>query len=400
MSICFTLSQTKQLNIFTDNAMPSIIFYWRYTMDNNDLATIEEQLDYKFKNSDLLQQAFVRRSYSQEHGGENNEILEFIGDKILDVLVVKFLDSHFGFLLSDCDDFDSSEEFNEYACDLNEGELTKLKAKMIQRKTLAHRIDLFNFADYLIMGKGELKNNAQNQDSVKENLFEAILGAVAIDSDWNFKQLESVFEILLDPESFLEEDSEEDYISYIQEWFYKKYHYYPMFLTSNCSYNDMCSWYITNYEIRPKVKKRVSLPPRGTWGIGNQFYDTPFKCTLELLDKKFFGFGDSKHLAKLDVCELIYHYLCEENLIMTIKDEISNPNKKEAISQLETLARRGYFSLPTYDFKQSFANNGNPVWHCTCFIPEKNKRFSATSSSKKEAKKTVAFLMLKFILNE
>ena len=56
-------------------------------MDTNDLIGIENQIDYKFKNRDLLQQAFVRRSYSVENGGANNEVLEFIGDKALDFVV-------------------------------------------------------------------------------------------------------------------------------------------------------------------------------------------------------------------------------------------------------------------------------------------------------------------------
>ena len=52
---------------------------------------IQGQIGYDFKNLDLLKQAFVRRSYTEENGGEDNEVLEFIGDKVLDVIVVKLL---------------------------------------------------------------------------------------------------------------------------------------------------------------------------------------------------------------------------------------------------------------------------------------------------------------------
>ena len=52
---------------------------------------VQGQIGYKFKNIDLLNQAFTRRSYTEENGGENNEILEFIGDKALDLAVVKVL---------------------------------------------------------------------------------------------------------------------------------------------------------------------------------------------------------------------------------------------------------------------------------------------------------------------
>lgn len=56
-------------------------------MDSKDLQVIEARIGYSFKNSDLLQQAFVRRSYARENGGEDNEVLEFIGDKVLDFLL-------------------------------------------------------------------------------------------------------------------------------------------------------------------------------------------------------------------------------------------------------------------------------------------------------------------------
>ena len=57
---------------------------------------IQGQIGYDFKNLDLLKQAFVRRSYTEENGGEDNEVLEFIGDKVLDVIVVKLLTQKFG----------------------------------------------------------------------------------------------------------------------------------------------------------------------------------------------------------------------------------------------------------------------------------------------------------------
>ena len=70
-------------------------------MDTNDLIGIENQIDYKFKNRDLLQQAFVRRSYSAENGGANNEVLEFIGDKALDFVVVQLLTEEYGCWMTD-----------------------------------------------------------------------------------------------------------------------------------------------------------------------------------------------------------------------------------------------------------------------------------------------------------
>lgn len=148
-------------------------------MNNNTLISIQNEIGYKFKNQDLLQQAFIRRSYAKENGGEDNEVLEFIGDKALDFVIVKWLVEKFGYYIKD---YNSQEEFNAFTCCYQEGKLTALKAKLVQKKTLARQIDSLGFSDYLIMGKGDIQRNVNEEDSVKEDLFEAIIGAVALAS--------------------------------------------------------------------------------------------------------------------------------------------------------------------------------------------------------------------------
>ena len=129
-----------------------------------------------------------------------------------------------------------------------------------------------------------------------------------------------------------------------------------------------------------------------------------YHCELKLLDNLpiYRGFGASKSEARMNVCKLAYEDLTKKGVIQvtTIRDEIKNPNKADAISQLEILARRGYFSIPTYDFKEKHDENGNPVWAARCFIKEYESFFEAVSSSKKEAKKQAAYEMLLFVMNE
>ena len=55
---------------------------------------------------------------------------------------------------------------------------------------------------------------------------------------------------------------------------------------------------------------------------------------------------------------------------ITIRDEIDNPCRDMAINQLETLARRGYFSIPFYEFNLTHDENGTPLWNCECHIDE------------------------------
>ena len=122
-------------------------------MNNNELKTIEKNIDYEFNNKHLLQQAFVRRSYSQENGGENNEVLEFIGDKALDIIVVKELMKRFGTI--------TNGEYNEFKAKYQEGKLTEIKKDLVEKKMLAKCIDRLGFNQFLIVGKGDAKLNVK-----------------------------------------------------------------------------------------------------------------------------------------------------------------------------------------------------------------------------------------------
>lgn len=347
---------------------------------NEDLffKMVQGQIGYEFKNLNLLKQAFVRRSYTAENGGENNEVLEFIGDKALDFAVVRLFAQKFGQI----------NENNEFVCCYNEKELTRFKSKMVEKKTLARRIDELGFAEGLIMGKSDIRNNVNDEPSVKEDLFEAILGAVSVDSDWNLKEIQSAVEVMLEPDTFLLDDSETNYVRLIQEWEMQMNGVLPWYKYKEASYTS--TWYI------PFDGISQSIP------YNYDYSKLRFHCELKLLDKMpiFRGFGSSKSEARMAVCKLAYEYLEKNNMLFSIQDEIDNPNKADAINQLEILARRGYFSIPTYNFEQQYDNNGNPIWICECHIQEYDTYYNAKSSSKKDAKKTAAFKMLEYVLNE
>ncbi|MBQ4381743.1 MAG: hypothetical protein II794_03280, partial [Oscillospiraceae bacterium] len=128
-----------------------------------------------------------------------------------------------------------------------------------------------------------------------------------------------------------------------------------------------------------------------------------YYCDLKVLNDLpvYRGWGPSKSKARMNVCRLAYEDLKSKGIIkeFTIRDELENPNREEAIGQLEILARRGYFSVPTYDFSLTHDRDGNPVWTAVCRIEEYPEQFKHVSSSKKEAKKTAAYKMLQFVLD-
>ncbi|MCI6017819.1 MAG: putative dsRNA-binding protein [Clostridiales bacterium] len=350
-------------------------------MEAKDIRFIQNQIGYEFSNTDLLQQAFVRRSYSNENGGQNNEVLEFIGDKVLDFVVVKLLCTRFGSMTSDA-------EWNEYECQHSEGKLTVIKKSLVQKSNLAYRIRMLGLEQFLIMGQSDYNQNVQNEDSVQEDLFEAILGAIAIDSNWDMQTLQEAVEIMLNPDENFE--GEENYVEMVQEWMLRDSGSIPLYHFEKV---NSSTWYFPFDGVSQSFNVLGSPEER-------ELMQSTHCCLLKIRDNlpKFRGFGRSKNQARKNVCKLAYEYLKKNDYLFTIEDEIDEPSKDQAINQLEILARRGYFPVPTYDFSEEYDYNGNPVWQSKCMIEGESKVYKAKSSSKKEAKKQAAYKMLKYVL--
>ena len=91
---------------------------------NDYLEDVQRQISYWFDEPELLFQAFTRRSYSQENGGANNEVLEFVGDRVLDFYVTKILMDRYG-------DRNDDGEFITHKFK-TEGSLTNIKKKLVR----------------------------------------------------------------------------------------------------------------------------------------------------------------------------------------------------------------------------------------------------------------------------
>lgn len=360
-------------------------------MQQKEFDEIQKKIGYEFDNLDLLQQAFIRRSYSKENGGENNEVLEFIGDKALDFIVVRLLVDSFGYFKSECNDFDENNDYDEFVSEYQENKLTEIKKKLVEKATLAKCIDNLKFAKYLIMGKGDIKSNVQKVASVKEDLFEAIIGAVALDSDFDVMVLEDVIERMLKPQKILKNYDCINYVQEIQDWSIKNDNEIPKYEFTNLSLNMLPieAHNLANIHINYRKNDDNYLCSVCLKGI-KRGWSSPF----------FFAYGRSKTEARKILCKGIYDYLDESDMLYSIRDEIENPCRDLAINQLETLSRRGYFSIPEYVFSNEYDDDGNPVWKCECHIEEKEYFYYEFASSKKDAKKDAAYSMLKNVLSE
>lgn len=160
-----------------------------------------KKIGYNFENENLLYQAFTRSSYAKENGLEDNETLEFIGDRILGLFITKMLTINYGYMTNDIGTVNKSWSKNgcfALAYNLKEGNVTELKNYLLSNKFLASRIEQLGFHKMLYLGKSDINNNVIDNEKVKADLLEAILGAVAIDSNWNYDKLEDVVYRLTD----------------------------------------------------------------------------------------------------------------------------------------------------------------------------------------------------------
>ena len=126
--------------------------------------TVEERLGIKFKSQEMLRQSFVHRSYMNEYPEpklESNERLEFFGDAVLSYVVAERL-------FKDCPQ-----------CD--EGDLTEWRGYLVRRDSLATFARGLGLGDFLLLGRGEEAAGGRERAANLASLFEAVVGAIAID---------------------------------------------------------------------------------------------------------------------------------------------------------------------------------------------------------------------------
>ena len=136
-------------------------------MQRFDICVLEEALGYTFKNKALLREALTHSSYSNELKAKKqicrcNERLEFLGDAVLSAVVSEYLFERFP--------------------DMPEGELSTMRAALVQSQALASYSRSFGVGDFLYLGHGEEKNDGRNRQSTLENAFEAIVAAIYLDA--------------------------------------------------------------------------------------------------------------------------------------------------------------------------------------------------------------------------
>jgi len=123
------------------------------------IKALEKALNYKFKRDDLITEALTHKSYKRPY---NNERLEFLGDAVLDLIVGEYLFSKF-----------SNED---------EGHLSKIRASLVNEKGFTKLALSINLGDSLLISSAEENNEGRTKPSLLSNAFEAVIGAIYLES--------------------------------------------------------------------------------------------------------------------------------------------------------------------------------------------------------------------------
>lgn len=160
---------------------------------------------YRFRDEDLLEQALTHRSAEATH----NERLEFLGDAVL------------GFVIADL-------LYQRYPA-LDEGRLTRARAGLVNRRSLASLARETNLGRRLVLGEGELRSGGRQRDSILANAVEAILGAVYIDGGIEAcrREIEQLFATRLT--SLTPEDAAKDAKTRLQEHLQARHKALPVY---------------------------------------------------------------------------------------------------------------------------------------------------------------------------
>jgi len=131
-------------------------------------SDFEKKIKVVFEDKDLLKQAFTHRSYINENPGlsiSHNERLEFLGDAVLELIVTDFL----------------YRKYPNYA----EGELTAVRSALVNAIIISEVAGNVGMNDYLLLSKGEAKDNGKARQYILANTYEAFIGALYLDQGYD-----------------------------------------------------------------------------------------------------------------------------------------------------------------------------------------------------------------------
>ncbi len=232
-------------------------------MKQKDLSDFEQKLLYEFINQNLLDEALRHSSFVNEQAipdMRDNERLEFLGDAVLNLVIGHILMQRYP--------------------DLKEGELSRMRANLVNESQLAMIARKMNLGSYIRLGKGEIQTNGREKNSILADTFEAVIAGVYLDGGFDaaFKIIDNHFAFLLN--SIMGPASNHDYKSQLQELVQVTHRMTPVYMVVQESGPD---------------------------------HDKTFRVELKVSELRTEGVGKSKKLAEQDAARKALEILKKEN---------------------------------------------------------------------------------------
>ena len=124
-----------------------------------DISGCEEKIGYTFKDKMLLRQCFTHASYANEHGQNDNELLEFFGDSIIEFVVTEYLFKH---------------------ASGDEGKLTQKRAELVSKQPLLDAVKRLGLEEFVLLGRGQEKALTQDE-KLFSSIYEAVVAGMYLD---------------------------------------------------------------------------------------------------------------------------------------------------------------------------------------------------------------------------
>ena len=177
-----------------------------------NLLDLEHKLNYYFNDRNLLKNALLHKSLGnerKEYKNQNNERLELLGDAVLDLIVAEYL-------------------YKNYK-NASEGTIAKLKAMVVSEPILAKISRQIGVGKFLMLSRGEVMSGGRNRESILADSFEAILGAVYIDSNLEEARVFALSHIKQYIDHIEENEDILDFKSILQEYVQKEFRTVPTY---------------------------------------------------------------------------------------------------------------------------------------------------------------------------
>ena len=197
----------------------------------SQFAALQKELDYQFTDAALLLRAHTHVSHERDNGAGHNEVLEFLGDAVLDLAVSDLLMRRYP------------------AC--SEGDLSKMRAALVNTTVLAEKAALLGLGPLLRMGKGEERSGGRTKPSILAGAFEALLGAVY--QDGGFEAARRLVERYFADDVEEKELGRQDYKTRLQEISQMLFHAPPSYRVVAESGPDHDKRFVTEIAVGGKV---------------------------------------------------------------------------------------------------------------------------------------------------